>query len=284
MRWSRLPVLLRAILIGFLVTAVPNLLWGMLLQVNLRLSADTPWAAILMVVFLVFYWNYLQGWGWPRSLAARRRVGLRAPSLSPAVWGWSLLAGGLGLAGSIVFYIVAHRLIRWPVAVAPDFSKFPAITVFVWLVASAMVAGFSEEAGFRGYMQGPLEHRYGPALAILITSVIFGLLHLSHGMFVPAILFDATWGALYGLLAWRSGSIVPALVLHATADFLEFVLAWKLPRRTPAPLVWQATPDARFWAECAVGVVMSAACVWAFRRLGRPPHIDSRRQSVAAAS
>lgn len=284
MRWSRLPVLLRAILIGFLVTAVPNLLWGMLLQVNLRLSADTPWAAILMVVFLVFYWNYLQGWGWPRSLAARRRVGLRAPSLSPAVWGWSLLAGGLGLAGSIVFYIVAHRLIRWPVAVAPDFSKFPAITVFVWLVASAMVAGFSEEAGFRGYMQGPLEHRYGPALAILITSVIFGLLHLSHGMFVPAILFDASWGALYGLLAWRSGSIVPALVLHATADFLEFVLAWKLPRRTPAPLVWQATPDARFWAECAVGVVMSAACVWAFRRLGRPPHIDSRRQSVAAAS
>ena len=283
MRWSRLPVLLRAILIGFLVAAVPTLLWGTLLQVNLRLSAQTPWAAILMAVFLVFYWNYLQGWGWPQSLATQRRAGLRAPSLSPAGWGWSLLAGGLGLAASIVFYIVAHRLVHWPVAVAPDFAKFPAITVFVWLLVSALVAGLNEEAGFRGYMQGPLEHRYGPALAILITSVIFGLLHLSHGAFVPAILFDAGWGALYGLLAWRSGSIVPALVLHSAADFLEFILAWKLPRPVQAPLVWQATPDARFWAECAVVVVMSAASVWAFRRLGRPSQIDSRRQSLAAA-
>lgn len=283
MRWSRLPVLLRAILIGFLVTAVPTLLWGTLLQVNLRLSAQIPWAAILMAVFLVFYWNYLQGWGWPQSLATERRVGLRAPALSPAVWGWSLLAGGLGLAASIVFYIVAHRLVRWPVVVAPDFSKFPATTIFVSLLVGAIVAGFSEEAGFRGYMQGPLEHRYGPALAILITSVIFGLLHLSHGVFVPAILFDMGWGALYGLLAWRSGSIVPALALHAAADFLEFVLAWKLPHRTPAPLVWQATPDARFWAECALVVVMSVASVWAFQRLGRP-HNDSGRQSLAAAS
>lgn len=282
MRWSGLPVLLRAILIGLLVTAVPNWLWGTLLQVNLRLSAQIPWAAILMAVFLVFYWNYLQGWGWPHSLAPQRRVGLRAPALSAAVWGWSLLAGGLGLAASIVFYIVAHRLVRWPVVVSPDFSRFPAITIWVSLLVSAIVAGFSEEAGFRGYMQGPLEHRYGPALAILITSVIFGLLHLSHGVFVPAILFDMGWGALYGSLTWRSGSIVPALALHAAADFLEFVLAWKLPHGAPAPLVWQATPDARFWAECALVVVMSAASVWAFRRLGRP-HNDSRRQSSAAA-
>jgi len=139
---------------------------------------------------------------------------------------------------------------------------------------------FSEEAGFRGYMQGPLEHRYGPASAILTTSVIFGLLHLSHGAFIPAILFDMGWGALYGLLAWRSGSIVPAFVLHAAADFLEFVLVWKLPHHAPAPLVWQAGPDALFGAECSLVVVMSAASVWAFRRLGRL-HDDSSRESLA---
>jgi hypothetical protein len=125
-----------------------------------------------------------------------------------------------------------------------------------------------------------LEHRYGPASAILTTSVIFGLLHLSHGAFIPAILFDMGWGALYGLLAWRSGSIVPAFVLHAAADFLEFVLVWKLPHHAPAPLVWQAGPDALFGAECSLVVVMSAASVWAFRRLGRL-HDDSSRESLA---
>src|SRR5208283_63132 len=151
-----------------------------------------------------------------------------------------------------------------------DFSKFPAPTIFVTLLMSAIVAGFSEESGFRGYMQSPLEGRYGPATAILITSVIFGLLHLSHGFFAPAILFDIGWGAFYGLLAWRSGSIVPALVLHSAADFLEFMLVWKLPHRAPAPLVWQAGPDGRFWAECVLVAVMIAASVWAFRRLGKP--------------
>lgn len=276
MRWSRLPVLVRATLIGFVVTAVPTLLWGVLLQVNLRHSARIPWAAILMAVLLVFYWNYLQGWGWPQSLATHRRLGLRAPALSPAVWGWSLLAGGLGLAASIVLFMVAHRLVRWPVAAAPDFSKFPAVTIFFSLLMSAIVAGSSEEAGFRGYMQGPLERRYGPAPAILMTSVIFGLAHLTHGTFIPAILFDMGWGALYGMLAWRSGSIVPALLLHSAADFMEFLLVWKLPHRAPAPLVWQATPDALFAAECALVVVMGAASVWAFRRVGRPYNPSSR--------
>ena len=279
MKWSRLPLPLRAILIGLLVTGVPTLLWGILLQINLKLSAQIPWAAILMAAFLVLYWKYLQGWGWPHSLATQRRIGLRAPALAPAVWAWSLMAGLLGLAASIGLYIVAHRLIRWPAAAAPDFSKFPAITIFATLLMSAVVAGFGEEAGFRGYMQGPLEHRYGPTSAILITSVIFGLVHLSHGAFVPAILFDMGWGAFYGLLAWRSGSIVPAFVLHSAADFLEFVLVWKLPHRTPAPLVWQSTPNAFFWTECALVVVASAASVWAFRRLGRL-HDDSSRESL----
>jgi len=101
------------------------------------------------------------------------------------------MAGLLGLAASIVLYLVAHRLIRWPAAAAGDFSKFPAITIFATLLMSAIVAGFSEEAGFRGYMQGPLEHRYGPASAILITSVIFGLVHLSHGF--SSQRFSSTW-------------------------------------------------------------------------------------------
>jgi membrane protease YdiL (CAAX protease family) len=282
MRWSRLPILLRSVLVGLLVTAVPTLLWGVLLQISWKLSPRTPWAAILMAVFLFFYWKYLQGWGWPHSLAPQRRNGLRAPALAPAVWGWSLLAGGFGLAASIVLFIVAHRLIRWPVAAAPDFSTFSAATIFVTLLMSAVVAGFSEEAGFRGYMQSPLERRYSPASAILIISVLFGLLHLSHGFFAPAILFDIGWGALYGLLAWRSGSIVPALVLHSAADFLEFMLVWKLPHRTPAPLVWQAPPDARFWAECALAVVMTAVSVWAFRRLGSPS--NCRSHSLATAN
>ena len=92
---------------------------------------------------------------------------------------------------------------------------------------------------------------------------------LTHGAFVPAILFDIGWGALYGLLTYWSGSIVPAIILHSSADALGFIAAWKFPPTAPAPLVWVTGPDAWLWFNCALVVLLGSASVWAFRRLGR---------------
>jgi membrane protease YdiL (CAAX protease family) len=267
--WNRLPLLLRALLAAVAVTGTTTVVWGVLIQSNLRFSPRQPWAAVIMAVFLVFYWKFLKGWGWPQSTAATRRAGLRAESLSSSVWRWSLVAGGLGLAASIALFILSHRLIRWPQPPPSDLSHVPFITLLPSLIMSAMVAGIGEEAGFRGYMQGPLERRYGPAVAIAITSIVFGLAHLTHGAFLPAILFDIGWGALYGLLTYRSGSIVPAIVLHSSADALEFIAAWKFPPATPAPLVWVSGPDALLWFNCVSAVLLGGASVWAFRRLAR---------------
>jgi membrane protease YdiL (CAAX protease family) len=222
-----------------------------------------------MAVFLVFYWRFLEGWGWPRSTSAARRAALRAEPLSSQVWRWSLLAGGLGSAASIALFVVSHRLIRWPQTPQPELTHIPPITVLPSLIMSAMVAGISEEAGFRGYMQGPLERRYGPAMGIAITSIAFGLAHLSHGTFLPAIVFDIGWGALYGLLTYQSDSIVPAIGLHSSADALQFVAAWKFRPSAVAPLVWVSGPDRLLWFNCALVVLLGSASVWAFRRLAK---------------
>jgi membrane protease YdiL (CAAX protease family) len=274
--WQRVPLLLRVLLAAVAVTGTANVVWGSLIQSNLRFSPRLPWAAVVMAVFLVFYWRYMNGWGWPRSTADARRVGLRAEPISPSVWQWSLLAGGLGLAASIALFILSHRLIHWPHPPRPDLSGIPFITVLPSLLMSALVAGISEEAGFRGYMQGPLEHRYGPAMAIAITSVAFGLTHMTHGAFLPAILFDVGWGALYGFLTYRSGSIVPAIILHSSADALEFVAGWRLPHTVPKPLVWTSGPDTSFWFNCALALLLGSAAVWAFQRLARtnPPQVS----------
>jgi membrane protease YdiL (CAAX protease family) len=232
-----------------------------------------------MAVFLIFYWRFLKGWGWPRSTAAIRRASLRAEPLSPSVWGLSLLAGGLGLAASILLFIVSHRLIRWPHSSLPEFSYIPSVTLLLTILMSAVVAGISEEAGFRGYMQGLLEHRYGPTLGIAITSFVFELAHLNHGAFAPAILFEIAWGALYGMLTYLSGSILPAVVLHSSADALEFIAAWKFPPTPPAPLVWVSGPNTLFWVNCVLVLFLGMASVWAFRQL---VHAKARANSPPA--
>ena len=265
--WNRLPWLLRTLLAASAVTGATTVVWGVLVQSNLRFYPRLPWAAVVMIVFLFFYWKYLQGWGWPQSTSAARRAGLRAPPISAPVWRWSLLAGGLALAASILLFILSHRLIRWPQPPHSDLSHIPVITLLPSLIMSALVAGIGEEAGFRGYLQGSLDRHYGPALSIAITSVVFGLAHLTHGAFLPAILFDIAWGALYGLLTYRSGSIVPAIVLHSSADALEYMAAWKHHPTAPAPLLWASGPDASLWIDCFLILLLGTSSVWAFRRL-----------------
>ena len=267
--WNRVPLLVRALVAAALVTGTATVIWGALIQANLRFSPKLPWATLIMAVFLLYYWKYLKGWGWPESTADKRRASLRAAQLSASVWRWSLLAGGLGLAASIALFILSHRLMRWPQPARSDLSHIPSVTLLLAILMSAAVAGISEEAGFRGYMQGSLERRYGPMIGIGTTSFVFGLAHLSHGAFVPAILFDIGWGALYGLLTYLSGSILPAILLHSSADALEFIVAWKFPPTAPAPLVWVSGPDTLFWVYCALVILLGAASVWSFRRLAK---------------
>src|SRR5437763_1000232 len=60
----------------------------------------------------------------------------------------------------------------------PDLSHVPAVTVWSLLLMAAPVAGIVEEAAFRGYMQGPLERRFGLSVAILVTGTMFAVAHL----------------------------------------------------------------------------------------------------------
>jgi membrane protease YdiL (CAAX protease family) len=45
----------------------------------------------------------------------------------------------------------------------------PLATLSAFVLISAIVAGVAEESGFRGYMQGGIEQRHGPVVAILVT-------------------------------------------------------------------------------------------------------------------
>jgi hypothetical protein len=52
--WNRLPLLLRALSAAVAVTGTTTVVWGVLIQSNLRFSPRLPWAAVIMAVFLVF--------------------------------------------------------------------------------------------------------------------------------------------------------------------------------------------------------------------------------------
>ena len=88
------------------------------------------------------------------------------------------------------------------------------------------VAGICEEVGFRGYMQVPLEKRYGPLVAISIVSVVFVLVHLHQAWSGPVLFQIFFLSVLFGSIAFYSGSLIPGIVAHIVMDICNFSFWW----------------------------------------------------------
>jgi membrane protease YdiL (CAAX protease family) len=272
-------IIVRAVITGLALSAAGGFPWSLLAGLNLRVFVRVPWAILPMGLYLWAYWRYLGGAGPPRSTAELRRTCLRANRLSSDLWPLALLAGVLGLAALLPLLSIASRLVRLPVESQPIVvpPQMPFATAFVLLVMASIVAGVVEEAAFRGYMQGPIERRYGPVVAILVSGAAFGVAHFTHHAadVVTMLPFYIAVSAVYGGLAFATNSILPGLVLHAAGDVFSLTRLWITGRpewqiaATPPPLVWESGVDAAFLRATIALALVGAAASWAYWELAR---------------
>ena len=258
--------ILTAILTGVAVLLAGNLPWAALGAWNLRIGTAVPWAILPMGLYLWAYWRFISGrWSAPAD-AAKYRADLRANRLSAGMWGASLAAGVLGFGALLALLALAARLVSLPSSSPiPTPPEMPLVTAVLLLVMQSIVAGVTEEAAFRGYMQSPIERRYGLAVAILVNGAIFGLLHFSsHPRDVLLMLpYYIAVAAVYGGLTWAADSILPALVLHSAGDVVVLTRWWATGRpewqlaATPPPLVWEHGIDASFVLTAISAVVLA---------------------------
>jgi membrane protease YdiL (CAAX protease family) len=238
-----------------------------------------------MGLYLSIYWRFVSGAIGPRNSAEWRRSNLRAHSVPEELWGPSVLAGLLGFGALFALLAVMQRLVDLPESPpAPTPQGMPFITLFLLLAMASIVAGVTEEAAFRGYMQTPIERRYGIAAAILVNGAMFGLLHFPNhpGAVLTMLPYYMAVAAIYGGLTWATDSILPALVLHAGGDVFSLTrlwttgrAEWQLTAERP-PLVWNHGIDAAFTSSAIALVLLAGATTWACRQL--------RAHTVATAS
>ncbi|UCF69328.1 MAG: CPBP family intramembrane metalloprotease [Acidobacteriota bacterium] len=97
------------------------------------------------------------------------------------------------------------------------------------LLGGYLIVALPEEVLFRGLIQNWLLARSGrPALALVVSSAVFGLAHLNNptgGFDVPngayaAMAFLA--GSAYGWVFWRTGKATVSALTHALVNFLWF--------------------------------------------------------------
>lgn len=221
-----------------------------------RTRADYKWKYVIL--FVLYYLGY--------------SCLLFAPLLYPELsfiesdWNWS---GKIyAIVGSILFYILfrkafsTHNYITFKqrgISLKPKLI----ITIIVFLVAVGLATlsiiksatrldyflfqftmpGLDEELAFRGIMLGLLSNTLPSRVyfknrslgnpALLITSILFGLVHSFHidqgwGFHQNWVEFISTFatGLLLGWLTIKSGSIVMSILIHGLINTIPGIIAW----------------------------------------------------------
>ncbi|MGO8929330.1 MAG: lysostaphin resistance A-like protein [Limisphaerales bacterium] len=88
------------------------------------------------------------------------------------------------------------------------------------LLVISVIAGISEEAFFRGAIQGSLADRVHVIVAVVLTSALFGAFHLLTWTYA---IIAAFIGAYLGLLWIGTGNLLTPMITHAVYDFLALM-------------------------------------------------------------
>ena len=141
--------------------------------------------------------------------------------------------GGLGVAGGII--VTSSIIYRfWP-AYRQSTDTYLKLVVkpLIWpdLIWLGLLPGLSEELLFRGVMLPALGLNL---LAVILSSIIFGVLHSSGAQQWPYIVWATIVGFALGYSALVTGNLVVPIVAHIITNLVSSGL-WKIGKSVGLP-------------------------------------------------
>ncbi len=99
------------------------------------------------------------------------------------------------------------------------------MSMLIYASIFAAVAGpIMEEIFFRGFMYNALKKKMGILLSMLLTSIIFSLLHAHLIGIVPILIL----GLLLNYLYEKTGSLIPSIVVHITHNLASLAMVFMM--------------------------------------------------------
>ena len=135
---------------------------------------------------------------------------------------WSSLRQGALTAALILLACFIILLIGGWVQVTG--LHFSAGALLGWLLFF-IIQPLTEEIVMRSFLQNQLHRLFGPWVGLLLSAIVFGLLHLGNNAFTwIAGLEIMAGGLLMGLLFLRTQNIWAAFAMHAVWNFFQSVV------------------------------------------------------------
>jgi len=222
--WMKVPLVVRSILIGFGVSSLGVSTW-----VVFAAFIPGPWSVLLMGAFLVFFLMYFSGKWKPSNTQVFRRFCMRQTNLKRPVWIWGLMAAFLIFIIVNASFMLTFRFIEFQPEIFKTLSflnNLPALQAWSIVIGISMTAGVCEEIGYRGYLQKPLEQKYGPIAAISISSIVFIVIHLHQAWLGSIMVPIIPISFMIGYLAYASNSLIPGIIAHVSFDIILSSYWW----------------------------------------------------------
>ncbi len=217
--------------------------------------SDVPWTirdifGALLSVVLILVIAILLGQIWPQSMINIDPgviVTLGTLALLIPIWyyttfkyktSWTTLGLrpfpisliGFGIVLLMIFYLLngvyAALLNGFGLRIQPEItplfesSPYPIILI----LGGTLVAPIVEELLFRGFIFTGLYHRLGWKRAMIISSALFAIVHITPTSFLPIFIL----GSLFAYLYHVSGSILPGILLHTFINGLAFAATYMI--------------------------------------------------------
>ena len=138
------------------------------------------------------------------------------PIRSSLFWLLLLTVAGV-LIDQVGWRILEQALPNTQLASMPKIKNL-LVNIFDLTIGLALVAA-SEEIVFRGYCFSALQGRWPPWAIVVISAILFGMIHWSQGL--HAIVATALWGVLPMVAMQKTRSVLPAMVAHYVTDLVS---------------------------------------------------------------
>jgi uncharacterized protein len=220
-RWQRMDLVAFAAFFIAVVIAVPSTVFLVLrfFRPGLKLADLSGVEQILIQAFMDVV---LVGFIFFLIKVLHRRAILESlhwhsPERLPVLW---LISGGAFLAISV---LIVSTLFPPPTDSPLEklLSTTPSIVMFV--VFGIALAPLLEEIIFRGFIYTLLADVYSPTVAVPVTAVLFGALHVSQlrGN-LPAVFLILLVGYVLTIVRKRSNSLIPSVIMHTAYNSMIF--------------------------------------------------------------
>jgi membrane protease YdiL (CAAX protease family) len=173
---------------------------------------------------------------WASPTPVRARFALRVPTLRAGTW--ALIAGAglaVGIGAGALVTLLHGDAIESTQAVQKAVGEATTLQSALVIGFLTVSAPITEELLFRGFVLTRLVERWGARVAIVVSALAFGAVHLEPWQAV----FAALLGGYFGWLAVRTRSVLPCIVGHL-ANNAWFALVALAPRAPPASAMAEA--------------------------------------------